>query len=64
MASSQPAPTALPQPSFAGLGRRLVAYFVDLVIAASVMFIAGFTVRGFRAVGLWRPAVQGLELIS
>jgi hypothetical protein len=58
MASSPSAPTALPQPAFAGLGRRLAAYLLDVVIAASVMFIAGFTMRGFRAFGLWRPAAE------
>jgi hypothetical protein len=58
MASSPSAPTALPQPAFAGLGRRLAAYLLDVVIAASVMFIAGFTMRGFRAFGLSRPAAE------
>jgi len=61
MASSQPVPTALPQPSFAGLGRRLAAYFLDVLIAASVILIAGFSMRGLRAVGLWMPAVQELS---
>ena len=58
MASSQAAPAALPQPSFAGLGRRLAAYFVDVAISACMLFAAGFTMRALRAFGLWTPAIQ------
>ena len=55
MASSQAVPTELAQLSFAGLGRRIGAYFIDLVISAAVILAAGFTVRWFRILGFWTP---------
>jgi len=61
MASSRAAvaaPAALAQPHFAGLGRRLAAYFVDLAISASVFLFVALTMRGLRGVGLWRPAAE------
>lgn len=61
MASSQAAPAApaaLAQLPFAGLGRRLAAYFADLAVSSSVLFLLGFTMRGLRAVGLWSPAAE------
>jgi uncharacterized RDD family membrane protein YckC len=61
MISSQAAPGAVSQLFFAGLGRRLAAYLLDVVIAASVLLFAGFAMRGLRAFGLWLPAVQGLS---
>jgi uncharacterized RDD family membrane protein YckC len=61
MASSQAgvaAPAALAQPPFAGLGRRLAAYFVDLAISASVFVFLALTMRSLRGVGLWRPVAE------
>src|SRR5437762_5544521 len=59
MASSPVAVDAVPLPSYAGLGRRLAAYLLDTVIAISVVFIAGFVMRGFRVAGLWMPGGGG-----
>jgi uncharacterized RDD family membrane protein YckC len=61
MTSSQAVPGTVSQPAFAGLDRRLAAYLLDAVIAASVLLFSGFTMRGLRAFGLWLPAVQGLS---
>ena len=58
MASSQVVPTSAPQPAYADLSRRLAAYFIDVLIAASVIFIASFTLRGLRAVGIWQLPAQ------
>ena len=61
MASSQAVPAAsaaLAQLPFAGLGRRLAAYFVDLAISASVFLLLALTMRGLRGVGFWRPATE------
>ncbi len=58
MVSSQLAPIEIAQPSFAGLGRRLAAYFVDLPIFASPTFLTSFTMRGLRAIGVWRYPTQ------
>jgi uncharacterized RDD family membrane protein YckC len=61
MASSQAAvaaPVAVAQLPFAGLGRRLAAYFVDLAISASVFLFLALTMRGLRGIGLWRPAAE------
>ncbi|HEX6802274.1 MAG TPA: RDD family protein [Terriglobales bacterium] len=49
------APAALAQLRFAGLGRRLAAYFVDMAIVASGFVFLALTMRGLRGVGLWRP---------
>jgi uncharacterized RDD family membrane protein YckC len=53
MASSQVAPGAIPQPSFAGLGRRVAAHIVDWLIAIAVLFIVSFAMQGLRAAGVW-----------
>src|SRR5450755_2073488 len=52
MASSQPALT-LDSRAYGGLGRRLGAYLVDVVIAFSLLLLVGITFRIFRALGLW-----------
>lgn len=63
MASSQPAPSAIPQSSFAGLGRRAAAYVIDATIAFAVLLAAGFAMRWLLVVGVWtRPA--GAETIE
>lgn len=60
-ASSLAAPASVPQPSFASLGRRLAAYFLDVLIAASVILFTAFTMRGLRALVLWMPSLpQGI----
>ena len=59
MASSRTVPVAsavVAQLSFAGLGRRLAAYLVDLAISASIFFPLTLTMWGLRGVGLWTPA--------
>lgn len=61
MASTQASPAALPQLSFAGLGSRVVAHVLDTLIAASVLFLAGFTMRWLHAAGLWTPTVIGVS---
>jgi uncharacterized RDD family membrane protein YckC len=53
MASSQVAPGAIPQPSFAGLGRRFWAHIIDTLIAGSVLFAVSFAMRRLRAAGVW-----------
>jgi uncharacterized RDD family membrane protein YckC len=61
MASSRAVPAASSAPAqlaFAGLGRRLAAYFVDMAICASVFILLALTMRGLRGVGLWRPATE------
>jgi uncharacterized RDD family membrane protein YckC len=45
----------LPRPSFASLGRRLGAYFLDVIISGSVVFAVAFSMRALRALGLWMP---------
>src|SRR5882762_3856908 len=61
MASSQPALTSLARPSYAGLGRRLGAHLLDVVIAFSVVVVVGITMRILHALGLWMPVAQGLS---
>ena len=58
MESSQPAPIPLPRPPYAGLGRRIVAHLLDILIAFSVVLLVGVLLRIFRAVGLWMPGGQ------
>ncbi len=57
MASSQVfppvAPADFPQTSYAGLGRRVAAHLIDLLIAFGVMMAAGFFMRWLRTLGIW-----------
>ena len=53
MASSQAAPGAIPQTSFAGLGRRFWAHIIDTLIAGSVLFAVSFAMRRLREAGVW-----------
>ena len=57
MASSQVfspvAPAVLPQNSYAGLGRRVAAHLIDILIAFVVMMAAGFFMRWLRVLGIW-----------
>jgi hypothetical protein len=55
MATSQAAPSALAFPALAGLGRRIAAYLLDLLIAFSVLLLVAISMRVFRAVGVWTP---------
>jgi uncharacterized RDD family membrane protein YckC len=55
MASSQLAPGAPPQPTFASLGRRIAAHLIDAVISLAIVLAASLAMRGFRAVGVWSP---------
>jgi uncharacterized RDD family membrane protein YckC len=58
MASSQVATAASFSTSYAGLGRRIVAHFIDVLIASAVMLAAAFFMRWLHAVGVW--TVQSL----
>jgi len=59
MASSQTAPSPSVGPTFASLGRRIGAYLIDVLIAFSVLLLAGITLRVLRAAGLWMPIGAG-----
>ena len=61
MDSSQPALVPLPSPAYASLGRRMAAHLLDILIAFSVVLLTGITMRVFRAIGLWMPALQAPE---
>jgi uncharacterized RDD family membrane protein YckC len=39
---------------YSGLGRRLAAHLVDLVIVSSVLLLHGMTFRILRAAGMWK----------
>jgi uncharacterized RDD family membrane protein YckC len=56
MTSSQRSLVLAPQSSYAGLGRRIAAHLIDVLIAATVVFAVGFSMRGLRAAGVWTPA--------
>jgi uncharacterized RDD family membrane protein YckC len=57
MASSEvssPVPASVfPQTSYAGLGRRVGAHLIDMLIVFAVMMSAGFFMRWLRALGIW-----------
>lgn len=55
MVSSQAVPTGLTQLSFAGVGRRIGAYFIDMLIFAAVFLAVGFTLKWLRILGFWTP---------
>jgi uncharacterized RDD family membrane protein YckC len=59
MATSQAAPSASASPALAGLGPRIAAYLLDLLIALSVLLLVAITMRVLRAVGVWTPGVGG-----
>ena len=59
MASSQPAALAAPAPAYAGLGRRIAAYLIDLLVSLSVVLLVALTMRGLRAIGAWTPTEAG-----
>jgi uncharacterized RDD family membrane protein YckC len=54
MASLQPALTPDSR-QYAGLGPRLGAYLVDLLIAFSLLIVVAMLLRVFRAFGIWEP---------
>jgi hypothetical protein len=43
---------------------QVADYFVDLPISFSPPLLVGLLVRGFRAIGLWRPASEGADPIT
>jgi uncharacterized RDD family membrane protein YckC len=47
------APAVFPQTSYAGLGRRVAAHLIDILIAFAVMMAAGIFMRWLRALGIW-----------
>jgi hypothetical protein len=51
--SSSVDPAVLPQTSYAGLGRRVAAHFIDVVIAFLVLMAAGFFMRLLLVLGVW-----------
>jgi uncharacterized RDD family membrane protein YckC len=57
MASSQVSspvpPSVFPQTSYAGLGRRVAAHLIDVLIVFVVVMSAGFFVRWLRVLGMW-----------
>jgi uncharacterized RDD family membrane protein YckC len=55
MTSSQVAPSAPPQPTFASLSRRIAAHLIDAVISLVLVLAASVAMRGFRTVGVWTP---------
>jgi uncharacterized RDD family membrane protein YckC len=62
MASSQVsslvAPAALPQTSYASLGRRVAAHLIDMLIVFAVTMATGLFMRWLLAAGIW--SVPGL----
>jgi hypothetical protein len=52
MGSSQLAPGAPPQPTFAGLGRRIAGHVIDVMIALAIILAASLVLRLFRAIGV------------
>jgi uncharacterized RDD family membrane protein YckC len=48
------APAVIPQTYYAGLGRRVAAHLIDLLIALAIMMAAAFFMRWLRALGVWR----------
>ena len=53
MASPSAGLAVLPQTSYAGLGRRILAHLIDITIAFAVTMAAGFFVLRLRTLGLW-----------
>ena len=51
--SSPVAPAVLSQGSYAGLGRRIAAHLIDMLIAFAVVLAAGFFMRWLRVLGVW-----------
>lgn len=60
MASSQPSLVATP-PAYAGLGRRIAAHFIDLLIAFAVLLLAAFAMRWLRVLGVWAAPPEGVD---
>jgi uncharacterized RDD family membrane protein YckC len=64
MASSQPSSIAVPESGYAGLGRRIAAHLIDLLIAGAVTMVAGFTIRWLRTVGMWTVPPEGADPVT
>ena len=47
------------RPRYAGFGRRLGALLIDLAILFFILLLISFTIRFFRAVGLWEVSSSG-----
>jgi uncharacterized RDD family membrane protein YckC len=63
MASSQPSFVVVPQ-SYAGLGRRIPAHLIDVLIALTVTLAAGFAMRWLRTVGVWTAPSEGADPVE
>ena len=60
--SSPLASAVFPQTSYAGLGRRIVAHLIDILIALAVMMAAALFMRLLRGMGVWTvPTVPAGE---
>ena len=55
MATPQVTPVETTAVVYAGLGRRLAAYVIDLLLVLGLLFMVAFVVRGLRVIGLWAP---------
>jgi len=56
MVISTPLTDIPPNLSYAGLGRRVAAYLIDLGVVFAVLAFVAISMRLFRAIGLWVPA--------
>jgi len=64
MASSQPSSIVIPESCYAGLGRRIAAHLIDVLIAGAVTMMAGFTVRWLRSIGMWTLSLEGADPVT
>lgn len=63
MASSAAVPTVPATFEYAPILRRIAAYAIDFVILFSALMLVSFTMRVFRAAGLWSPAPSSPEFL-
>jgi uncharacterized RDD family membrane protein YckC len=57
--SSMPPVTSTPEARVVGLIPRLAAYFLDVVISLSILWLAGGVLRALRIAGVWTPSMPG-----
>jgi uncharacterized RDD family membrane protein YckC len=48
-------------PEYAGLGRRLVAHLVDVVLVFSIVILHAGTFRLLRTAGIWNPPIAEIS---
>ena len=61
MAAPQVVPAVSPHPSYATLGARITAYFIDLLILLCMLLLVAVAMRTLRAMAIWSPAM-GAEI--